>query len=130
MTKSETDLSSAAWVLIGITGNRPALLEMSGGTLALTTKEGRVFEVNVADLTDVTFPWYYFGGGMKMTAAGRQYRISFVRPNGAEMLTARVLESLGATPFAMLTAVGKITDIGSGRRAGKAWRAALQSVSA
>jgi hypothetical protein len=125
MTNSDTQLSSAAWILIGL-GNQPALLEMADGLLALTTREGRVFEVPVADLTNVTFPWYYFGGGLKLTAAGANYRISFVRPNGAEMLTARLLESFGANTLALLTVGQKIADIARGRRAGKAWRKALQ----
>ena len=125
MVDSDTSLRSAVWLLVGLTGNRPGLLELSQGVLAFTAEEGRVFEAKVADVTDIAFPWFYFGGGMKLTVAGTRHRISFVRPNGAEVLTARLLESIGAGPLALLTVNQKITDIGDGRRAGKAWKAAL-----
>ncbi len=125
MVDPTPSLRTAVWLLVGMTGSRPGLLELAGGRLAFTTEEGRVFEVPVAEATDVVFPWFYFGGGMKLTVAGTRHRISFVRPNGAETVSARLLESVGGGPLALLTVHQKIADIGEGRRAGKAWKAAL-----
>lgn len=125
MSASVSNLRSEVWLLVGMTGSRPGLLELSGGVLAFTAEEGRVFEAKRADVTDVAFPWFYFGGGMKLTVAGTRHRISFVRPNGAEVASARLLEAVGGGALALLTVNQKITDIGDGRRAGKAWKAAL-----
>ncbi len=122
---TEPTLRSAVWLLVGMTGSRPGVLELSDGVIAFTAEEGRVFETKLSEATDVAFPWFYFGGGMKLTADGTRHRISFVRPNGAEVLTARLLESEGAGALALLTVNRKIADIGEGRRAGKAWKAAL-----
>jgi hypothetical protein len=101
-----------------MTGSTPGLLELAGGVIALTTGTGRAFEAPVADVS-VKFPWYYFGGGCKVTVpGGATHRVSFVRPNGAE-------DFGGDSPIALLTAADKLSDIGAGRRAGKAWKAAL-----
>lgn len=125
MPASDVNLRSPVWLLVGMTGSRPGLLELSGGVLALTGEDGRVFEAKLADVTEIAFPWFYFGGGMKLTVAGTRHRISFVRPNGAEVASARLLEAVGGGALALLTVNEKIADIGEGRRAGKAWKAAL-----
>ena len=76
MTALDVALRSPVWILVGMTVSRPALLELAGGVLALTDEEGRVFEVPVSAVTSVTFPWYYFGGGVKLTVGGTRHRIS------------------------------------------------------
>ena len=129
----DTALRTPAWIMHGITGSEPAVLELARGRLALTTEEGRVFEATLADVSDVTFPWYYFGGGAKLTVGGREYRLSFVRPNGARDTSARLLQRLnfgGAVgvavdAVALYEAGRKFHDAAVGRRAGKAWKAAL-----
>lgn len=121
-----TNLRTAVWLLEGMTRNRPGVLELFNGVIAFTAAEGRVFEGPVSAATDVEFPWYYFGGGMKLTVGGTRHRISFVRPNGAEVAEARLLEGTGAEGLSLLTVHQKIADIGEGRRAGKAWKAALR----
>ena len=125
MSTSAPRLRTPVWLLQGMTGSRPGLLELSDGVIAFTAEEGRVFETRLTEATDVAFPWFYFGGGMKLTVDGTRHRISFVRPNGAEVVDARLFEGLGAGALALLTVNGKIADIGEGRRAGKAWKAAL-----
>lgn len=125
MTPTDTALRTPVWLLIGLTGNRPGLLELADGKIAFTADEGRVFEAPVSEAAGIVFPWFYFGGGMKITVAGTTHRVSFVRPNGAEVFSARILEMEGAGPLALLTVQRKIADIGDGRRAGKAWKAAL-----
>lgn len=126
MSDAAPSLRTSVWLLVGMSGSRPGLLELSDGVIAFTAEEGRVFETRLTEATDVAFPWFYFGGGMKLTADGTRHRISFVRPNGAEVVGARLLESLGAGSLALLTVNRKIADIGEGRRAGKAWKAALR----
>lgn len=124
-------LQSPAWLLVGI-GNTPGVLELDDGWLAFTTEEERVFHTPVAQVEDLKFPWYYFGGGMKFRIGDKKYRISFVRPNGASDVAGRLLAKTdvgGAAgdAFALLTAGRKVLDVGSGRGAGKAWKSALGS---
>lgn len=69
--------------------SRSRWLDLRQERLRFTTPEGVVFEVPRSDVTSITFPWGYFGGGMKLRAAGRPYRISFVKPNGSEYGVAR-----------------------------------------
>jgi hypothetical protein len=78
-------------------------------------------------VTEVAFPWYYFGGGAKVTVNGVRYRFSFVKPNGAmpvsQALVERVQESLGTPQQSGSTSA----YIWSGRKAGKLWRSILES---
>jgi hypothetical protein len=122
-------LRTPAWLLIGL-GNEPGMLELVDGRLAFTTIEGRVFDVPLSEVQNITFPWYYFGGGVKFRVEGEQYKVSFVRPNGAQdvpgQLFARTdIGGAAGDAVALLTAGRKIVDVGQGRKAGKAWRAAL-----
>lgn len=119
-------LRTPAWLLVGLTGHRPGVLELAAGRLAFTGEEGRVFEAPLAAVEDVVFPWFYFGGGVKLTVAGTRHRVSFVRPNGAEAVPPRLLEGAEGGALALLTAHEKLRDIGEGRAAGKAWKAALR----
>ncbi len=121
-------LRTPAWLLVGLTGSRPGVLELADGRLAFTAEDGRVFEAARRDITDVVFPWFYFGGGVKLTVAGTRHRLSFVRPNGAEDVPARLVDGtadVAGGALALLTAHEKLRDIGEGRAAGKAWKAAL-----
>lgn len=113
-----------AWLLIGLTRNMPGVLEYADGQLAYSNEDGRVFDVPLAEVTGVKFPWYYFSGGMKFTVGSEAYRLSFVRPNDASDIPGRLLAGSDAgASFALLTAGRKVQDIGEGRRAGKAWKA-------
>ncbi len=120
-------LLTPAWLLKGLTGSVPGVLELESGRLAFTTEEGRVFEAPLAEIRDVVFPWYYFGGGAKLTVNGERYRLSFVRPNDASDVPGRLLAGAGSAGAALglLTVGRKIRDIGSGRAAGKAWKELL-----
>ena len=104
---------SVAWVLKGITGSE------SAGLLRL--KDGRLTLV----VSDVTFPWFYFSGGMKLTAAGEKYRLSFVKPNNQNSYVAGQAAN-EIVPGAGMVAVADIAgDIRKGRSAGKEWKRLL-----
>jgi hypothetical protein len=107
------ELRSQVWLLKGMTGSEPGVLKLAGGVLSLVTAAGPAFEAAV-DRVGVTFPWYYFGGGCKVTLPGGvTHRISFVRPNGA-----------GDAAGDLIDAAGKLSDIGAGRRGAMACTAA------
>ena len=84
-----------------------------------------VFDVPLDEVTDVIWPWYYFGGGVKLSAGGEQYRLSFVLPNGAQYPTARLAAEAG-DPASLAVVWDKASDIGAGRTVGKEWRRRLE----
>ena len=115
-------LCTAAWLLVGATGSVPGILGLANGHLAFTTEEGRVFDVPLSEVSDLKFPWYYFGGGVKFSIRKDHYRLSFVRPNDASDPPASLL---ARTEFGAPAPFLKVLDIGEGRRAGKAWKSVL-----
>ena len=99
------NVETEAWLLIGITGNVPGFLSLADGQLTFVTSDGGiVFEAPVSSVGDVKVPWYYFGGGMKLTVGTERYRLSFVLPTAAG---------------------GGVADIPEGRRACKMWKSLL-----
>src|SRR5205807_2278250 len=90
MPSSEQPIRSRVWILRGL-GNSPAVMTLAKGHLALTSEEGAVFDAPLAEVREIKFPWYYFGGGVKLTVGTKRYRISFVRPNGAQDVPGRLL---------------------------------------
>lgn len=131
MTPSPTTgfLVSPAW-LIGGLRNVPGYLGAGNGRLTFVS-DTPVFDVALHEVTDIAYPWYWFGGGVKLTAAGQPYKITFVRPNGMPPPNPSILNT-GVGVFGMLTgtwhdiyALQGLADIGTGREAGRQWRALL-----
>lgn len=118
-----SSFASVAWLLEGLTQSFKGRLEYSRGRLRMKTGDrGHAFDVAMQDVTEVQFPWYYFGGGLKLRVGGRQYRLSFVRPNGVESGVARAAGEAG-NPLSLLLAVLKFSDIRAGRALTRQWRA-------
>ena len=94
---------SRVWLLLGLTGSAPGHLELRGGRLIYKpSDESRPgFDVPLTEVSDINFPWHYFGGGFKMRIGAEQYRFSFVEPHN------------------------DAADISAGREAGRAWKALL-----
>ena len=125
---SDDALRSPAWLLVGMTRSVPGLLELADGRLAFTIEEGPVFDAPLSGVSDIKFPWYYFGGGVKLRIGNERYRLSFVRPNDAADISGRFFARIGGAAGAaagLSTAWGKFVDVGIGRKAGKAWKSAL-----
>jgi len=120
--------SSDAWQMKGATVSIPGWLDLRQGRLRFVTPETTVFDVATSEISDIVFPWYYFGGGVKLKAAGVPYRLSFVKPNGAEYAMASGLADQG-NPAALLFAAEKVGDVNSGRGVGKRWRHLLGELS-
>jgi hypothetical protein len=100
-----------------LTNGQLRLLEGVVGELGLANRLSneevvRVFDAPLAEVSRVTFPWFYFGGGMNLAVRGAPYRFSFVRPQNT--LDRGESESVE----------GIVAIIGA-RRNGKAWKAAL-----
>lgn len=81
-----------------------------------------VFDLPLGEVRDVSFPWYYFSGGVKLTARGVRYRFSFARPANTRTPPNRehaleVARTVGSAA----------SEISRARRNGEAWKAALLS---
>lgn len=124
--RSEHDFASYAWLLIGTFRTAAGWLDLTAGRLRFSTPDQVAFDVSLAQLSDVVWPWYYFGGGVKLSAASEHYRFSFVLPNGAEYPTARLGAEVG-DPAALAIVWSKASDIGAGRSVGKEWRRRLEA---
>jgi len=121
---TKSDFASCAWRLKGLFLSEAGWMELREGRLRYFTPDRLVFDLSPAELTDVAFPWYYFGGGVKLRAAGQRYRFSFVRPNGAEVAVARGMAAEGDMA-ALSVVASKAQDIGAGRNVGREWRRLL-----
>ena len=100
------DVETEAWLLKGLTGNVPGILGLVDGRLIFVTDDEQiVFDAPLSEVSNIKFPWYYFGGGMKLSVGAERYRLSFVLP----------------------TAVGGgVADIPEGRSTCKMWRSLLE----
>ena len=117
---------SPVWQLKGLLGgSEPGVLTFADGRLSFTTEERVAFEAPASAFLDLTFPWYDFGGGLKLRVDGRPYRLSFVKPNGAADVSGRLLARAGNPLAAALTVGRKVRDINQGVRAGRTWKALL-----
>ena len=127
-------LVSPAW-LIGGLRNVPGWLGAGGGRLTFVS-DTPVFDVPLAEVGEVSWPWHWFGGGLKLTAAGTRYKITFVRPNGMPAPDPSLLHTTVGV-FGLLTgtlppgalhdvnALQGLADIGTGRAAGAKWKQVL-----
>jgi hypothetical protein len=124
-----TPLITPAW-LIGGLRNVPGYLGAGGGRLTFVS-DTPVFDAGLDEITDVNWPWYWFGGGFTFRAAGQPYKVTFVRPNGMPSPNPSMLGA-GVGVFGMLSgtshdlqALQGLADISTGRAAGKLWRQVL-----
>lgn len=126
-TDATTRLTTEAWQLLGITTSRHGKLRLDRGQLRFTLDDGtEVFRTDMAAVEKIVFPWYYFGGGVKLTVAGVRHRVSFVRPNDADDAMDRLAARAGDVGAVHAQVAGKFVDISSGRSRGRAWRQVLR----
>lgn len=114
-----SSLRSPAWRLIGLTRSEPGVLAHEAGRLSYQTENGVVFDVPLSEVSEVVFPWYYFSGGVKLTADGTAYRFSFVEPNDARPTPDHLLDEAGGAGV-------QGTGIAGGRQAGAMWKRLLK----
>jgi hypothetical protein len=127
--QAPTYLVSPAWRIGGLR-NVPGWLGTDGARLTFVG-DTPLFDVPLGEISAVSWPRHWFGGGLKLTAAGERYKITFVRPNGMPAPDPSLLQtSIGV--FGVLTgtwhdisALQGLADVGTGREAGRRWRQVL-----
>ncbi len=91
------------WLLHGLTGSECGVLKLKNGRLSFITDEGRkVFDADLSELTEVKYPFFYFGGGVIFKIGGEKFRLSFIQPGN--------------------TSLGEYASIPDARALGKAWK--------
>ena len=90
-------LRTEAWLLTGVTVGKqdleiPGYLELKAGVLSFTVDTSlgftladasdgaRLFRIPIADVQNITFPWYYASFGFKFQSGGTNYRINLAGP--------------------------------------------------
>jgi hypothetical protein len=122
------EVQTPAWRMIGATQSAPGVLALHNGQISYTEMDGHVFETPLSAVADVAFPWYYFGGGAKVTVNGVRYRFSFVKPNGAMPVSQALQERVEQTLGTPQQSGSRSAYIWSGRKAGKLWKSILETV--
>jgi hypothetical protein len=123
-------LATPAWLMSGWGSTVAGVLVAGDGRLAFLTEEGARFDVPVTEVTEVTWPWHWFGGGVRLHAAGAPYKITFVLPAGAAEPAPWLVEA-GISSVA--TAPGVVAphplagarDVRPGRCAARLWKEVL-----
>jgi hypothetical protein len=123
-------LVTPAWVMAGWGRNVAGVLVAGDCRLAFLTEEGPLFDAPITEVTEVSWPWHWVGGGVKLRAAGTPYKITFILPNGAQQAPPSLIESgialvtvaAGAVPSHSLAG---FVDIRGGRAAGRRWKEVL-----
>jgi hypothetical protein len=124
MTTPTATLATPAWILAGRLRHVPGLLVADRGRLAFHTDSGPAFTAPIADVGPVTWPWWWFGGGLVVTVRGERFKITFVRPNGAPAVEATLLDAALGTGDAFRAAAG-LRDVHTGRAAAREWKQLL-----
>lgn len=116
--------ASEAWLLEGLTVSISGRLVYRDERVTFTTFEKQVFDAPLSELSEIVYPWYYFGGGVKLKVRGEEFRLSFVAPNESEYAAGKVMSYRG-NPLALLVAMNKFRDVCVGRARGRRWRRIL-----
>ena len=108
-----TTLEAPAWLMRGVITYDAKLgtLRLDGGRLSFleTGAETAVFDVALADIDNVKFPFYNLGTVVRFDAGGKRYRLAF-------LASERRFKWSGA----------RVRDVLPARRWGKQWKAALK----
>jgi hypothetical protein len=109
----DATLETPAWLMRGITtrGAKLGTLKLDRGRLSFRERgaDEPLFDLALADVGDVKFPWYNLGSVVRFDAGGERYRLAFL---GSEV-------TWWGT---------KLRDALPALRWGRRWRAALEDV--
>ena len=104
-------IQTKAWYQFGgLKGAEPGYLVLTPDKrLIFVGWDGSRFDAPLSAVTDVKFPRHWFDGGCKLTIAGQEHRVDFVRPNGAPDPSGRLGEfGFGANAFGVAADVVEV----------------------
>lgn len=97
----EQQIISKIWQLSGLIGRvTPGLLTWENGNVAYLTEEGVVFDVPLAELKNIKWPFLRMGLGFDAVVSGKKYQFSFSKPNASapELGDSDILQLMRMTP--------------------------------
>jgi hypothetical protein len=118
------------WLLHGtFGGGTPGILALNNGNVSFVSEEGEHFNVHLADVKEVKWPFISFGYAMNAVINGEKYKFSFIKPNGAADLNDSTLRQLvSLTPAGRgIDAIATLSKLGKDKKAAKEWKAVLAS---
>lgn len=124
----EQEINSKVWQMHGaLTVATPGILILENGNVSFITEEGEQFNVPVATITEIKWPFLQFGLGFNATVNGTKYKFTFMKPNGAPELSDSSLGQLAR--FTRLgrgvDAVATLAKWGDNKKSAKQWKAVL-----
>lgn len=114
----EASFAGPVYLKTGATSAVRAVLARTELELVLAVADGECFRAPLPVVEKVEFPWWYFGGGMRVTVNGDRYVLSFSPPARVE----------GEDPRWMRSYEESFGEAASARRSSKKWKAALAGV--
>ena len=78
----EQELVSKVWQLFGLVGRViPGLLMWKNGQVTFLTEDGMQFNVPLAEVKNIKWPFLRMGLGFDAVVNGKKYKLSFTKPN-------------------------------------------------
>ncbi len=121
----EARFADLVYLKIGIFSAIRAVLARTETELVLATANGEIFRVALPLVEKVEFPWWWFGGGMRVTASGTRYTLSFSPPATIKGEDTDWLRNVGGGLYGSEQALGQAS---AARRSSKEWQAALADI--
>ena len=148
-------LRNRAWLRFGVIGSLPGIVELAHGRLAFTAVEPgtlwpfqlrklerfvqragvaekldrgepcELFSASLAEVSEVSFPWYTFDVAMNLNIGDKTYRLSFIQPQNTKLPKPRPDASLEGVAEVVKTFVEMKNEITDARTVGRAWKEAL-----
>lgn len=102
------DLEEVVWRMIRISGSERGVMKLANGRFGFVGEKGTRFDVPASAISEVKFPWHYFGGGMKISIGSESYRFSFIEPHDSFASIADARETGAKWKAALSAATGKV----------------------
>jgi hypothetical protein len=126
----EQELVSKVWRLSGLIGSViPGVLVLNNGQVAFISSQGLEFNVPLAEIKDVKWPFLRMGLGFDATVNGEKYKFSFAKPNASapeidDTSGDQLLRTLHVRRF--WDSIGTIRNLKTDKATTKSWKQILK----
>lgn len=126
----ENKLVSKVWQLSGLIGTvTPGLLTWNEGQIAFITQEGVQFNLPLAEVKEVKWPFLRMGLGFDAVVNGKKYKFSFSKPNPSapeldDTTGDQLLRLVHAGRF--WDSIGTLKNLKADKSTTKTWKAILK----
>ncbi|MBS1920800.1 MAG: hypothetical protein JST17_11155 [Bacteroidetes bacterium] len=122
------EIISKIWEMndpLALTGVKPGLLLLKEGNVSFVTEEGEQFNVPVAELKEVKWPFYELGLSFTTHVNGKKYRFIFTDPVASA--GENILSKASFLPMLKFISLsGELDTILTGKEAAHQWKAVFK----